>query len=84
MVLRRLKYHFMTKPWTSRAAVWPLTVNCVIIGTKFNNQTAENLAATSDSPPYVELYPSPPKLADMSGAKCQIWSYFTEQMEADA
>lgn len=32
------------KAWTGEAAVWLLTAHCVITGTKFNNQTAENLA----------------------------------------
>lgn len=60
-----------------------LDIDCVIIGTKFNNQTAENLAAMSNSPPFLELYPSPPKLADISGAKRQIWSCFTKQTDSD-
>ncbi len=87
-VFHKLKYHFMTywwqvfekrKAWTGKAAVWLLTVDYVIIGTKFNNQTAENLAAMSNSPPCLELYPSPSKLDNITGAKCQIWSCFTKQ-----
>ncbi len=54
-----------------------------MIGIKFNNQTAENLAAMLNSPPCFDPYPNPPKLADTSVAKCQIWSYLTEQNKAD-
>ena len=49
--LLKLTHYFMTsegkkrKAWTGEAAVWLLTAHCVITGTKFNNQTAENLAA---------------------------------------
>ena len=50
---------------------------------KIQQSDSWKLGSVSNSPTYLELYPSPPKLADTSGAKRQIWSYFTEQTEAD-
>lgn len=59
-----------------------LTVDCILIGIKFNKQLKTWQQCITVH--YVfELRPSPPKLAHVTGAKCQIWSCFTEQTEAD-
>lgn len=89
-MIGKLKYHFMPwqvyekrKAWAGEAAVWLLTVYCVVIGTEFNNQTAERVAAKSNSPACVQLRPGPQILENRPAAKLQIWSCFSEHTETD-
>lgn len=58
--------------------VWLLTMDCCSQLKSQLSKSAGNMATASNSPPYLELSPSPSKLVDKTGSRGKIWNYFDD------